>query len=284
MVRFRGPTKADKILVVDDDPSILGFIKTLLTDEGFEVAAASDGRVALELAEEFKPDVVLLDVMMPELDGLEVCRSLRERFMRTSIYIIILTARVTTADKVIGLRSGADDYVAKPFDPEELLERIRCGLRRMRDMAGLNPLTELPGNRLIEEAITRSIEDKRHFALMHVDIDNFKAFNDHYGVGRGDEAIELLAKVVEDSVMRADPEVAFAGHVGGDDLVAIVAPEEAEAIALTICRAWDRNVQGLYDDEDRAGVYRAPGSSQGDAALPGDEPFDRDRLECLPRV
>jgi len=117
-----------RILVVDDDPPSVKMTAFLLREEGYEVLTAEDGRQALELIEQEEPDLVILDVMMPHVDGLEVCRRVRQR---RSVPIIILSAKGETSDRVLGLDLGADDYLAKPFEPTELLARVKALLRRV---------------------------------------------------------------------------------------------------------------------------------------------------------
>jgi two-component system KDP operon response regulator KdpE len=120
-------TNKPLILVVDDDPKILRLLRVELTAQGFQVLVAERGRDALELAERQRPDLVILDIIMPGMDGLEVLRRLRES---SGVPVILLTAKGTDADKIIGLELGADDYLAKPFNPEELTARVRAVLRR----------------------------------------------------------------------------------------------------------------------------------------------------------
>src|SRR5687767_3542763 len=181
-----------RVLVVDDDAGIRQMLSTLLSEEGFEISTAPNGQEGLNRAVESVPDVVLLDVMMPDLDGLEVCRQLRSRPKTRYVCILLVTAKAGSGDKVAGLKAGADDFVTKPFDPEELIERIHTSLRRAQDMASLNPLTRLPGNQEIKRSIESNLGLGKDFSLMHFDIDNFKGFNDHYGLQRGDAAIRLL--------------------------------------------------------------------------------------------
>ncbi len=242
----------NRVLVADDDSSIVSLIATVLVGEGFEVITASDGREALEQALQHRPEIVLLDVMMPEMDGIEVCRRLRREPATAQSCVMLLTARTSTADKLMGLRAGADDYITKPFDPEELTERMRSALRRNREMAALSPLTGLPGNRQIEAMLVRLIEDRSPFALMHVDLDNFKAFNDHYGVLRGDMAIKRLARCIEDAMQQVARSRGFIGHVGGDDFVVVLDPELAVDTAEGIVREWDASVSELYGSVDAA--------------------------------
>ncbi|MBI2859360.1 MAG: response regulator transcription factor [Chloroflexi bacterium] len=122
--------KPGKILVVDDEKRIVNIVKAYLEREGFEVVAAYDGKVALEAVKHQSPDLVILDLMLPQVSGWDVCRSLRAE---TNIPIIMLTARDDANDKILGLELGADDYVTKPFDPKELVLRVKAVLRRMAD-------------------------------------------------------------------------------------------------------------------------------------------------------
>jgi DNA-binding response OmpR family regulator len=115
------------VLVADDEKNIVQLVKLYLTNEGFRVETAQDGQEALEKARRFKPDIVVLDIMMPRLDGLEVCRRLRKE---SNVPVIMLTARGDDVDKIVGLELGADDYVTKPFNPRELVARVKAVLRR----------------------------------------------------------------------------------------------------------------------------------------------------------
>ena len=123
---------AKKILVVDDEKKIVDIVKAYLEREGYQVITAYDGRSALELARRQPPDLIVLDLMLPEISGWDVCRTLRKD---SDIPIIMLTARDDTSDKIVGLELGADDYVTKPFDPKELVSRVRAILRRSEGRA-----------------------------------------------------------------------------------------------------------------------------------------------------
>ena len=240
----------EKILVVDDDPDIARFVEVNLRTYGYEVHMASDGLQALEKAHEVRPDLILLDVMMPNLDGFEVARRLRSDPRMANVNIIMLTAKAMSADKVLGLTAGADDYIIKPFDPIELVARVKGVLRRAGEMKAMSPLTGLPGNLRIQDEIHRLVESEQPFALLYADLDNFKAYNDHYGFLRGDAAIQLTARILQDVVTEAVGEGAFIGHVGGDDFVAVSPPEKAEALAQAIVDRFDAERATLYDEED----------------------------------
>jgi diguanylate cyclase (GGDEF)-like protein len=240
---------AESILVVDDDPDIARFVEVNLRSAGYEVSVAGDGEEALERATEIRPDLVLLDVMMPRLDGFEVAQRLRKNPQTANTSIIMLTAKALSSDKVTGLQSGADDYIIKPFDPIELLARVKGTLRRAKEMRNLSPLTGLPGNIRIQEEIERQVREHRPFAVLYVDLDNFKTYNDKYGFVRGDRLIQGTARMIQDAVMANDAD-GFVGHVGGDDFVAVVEPETAEDVAKKVCERFDQDRSLYYEDED----------------------------------
>ncbi|MGH2746546.1 MAG: GGDEF domain-containing response regulator [Actinomycetota bacterium] len=238
------------VLVADDDEDIVRFVEVNLRLEGFDVTIAVDGEAALKSALELHPDLALLDVMMPKLDGYEVCQALRNDARTKHMSIIMLTAKALSADKVVGLTVGADDYIIKPFDPIELVARVKSALRRSREMRDLNPLTELPGNVQVQNEVARKVASGDQFAVLYIDLDNFKAFNDHYGFLRGDEAIKLLARCISEAMQHCDGADCFLGHVGGDDFLAVVPSEIGEATAKEVIACWDQEIRSLYDSED----------------------------------
>jgi PleD family two-component response regulator len=245
----------ERLLVVDDDPFIARLLEIELKAAGYEVRVASDGQQALTQAQEECPDLVLADVMMPNMDGFELTRRLRQDSRTAGVSIIMLTARGLSADKLEGFAIGADDYIVKPFDTPELLARIRGVLRRSKDQRTASPLTGLPGNIRIEDEIDARVEQGQHFAILYADLDSFKAYNDHYGFLRGDQAIQATARLIEDATRETAGDVSFVGHVGGDDFVIVVQPEQAAPVAEAIVAAFDGGVGEWYDAEDRANGY-----------------------------
>ncbi|HET9672207.1 MAG TPA: response regulator, partial [Actinomycetota bacterium] len=201
----------ESILVVDDDPDIARFVEVNLRSAGYDVSVAGDGQEALDRAADLRPDLVLLDVMMPRLDGFEVAQRLRKNPQTANTSIIMLTAKALSSDKVTGLQSGADDYIIKPFDPIELLARVKGTLRRAKEMRNLSPLTGLPGNIRIQEEIERQVREHRPFAVLYLDLDNFKTYNDKYGFVRGDRLIQGTARMLQDAMMAHDVD-GFVGH------------------------------------------------------------------------
>lgn len=238
------------MLVVDDDPDLVRFVEVNLRFEGFETASAADGEAALKRAGELRPDLILLEVGLPEIDGYEVVRRLRAGLFTQQSSIIMLTGKTLSADKVVGLTAGADDYILKPFDPLELMARVKSTLHRAEELRAANPLTRLPGNARIQSELKERVATGAQFALMYIDLDNFKAFNDHAGFLRGDGAIKLLAECILSSASSWGGETPFVGHVGGDDFVAVIDAPGAETVAKDIVACWDRQVAGLYEAPD----------------------------------
>ena len=241
-----------RILIADDEPDIRLVLRTRLELDGFTVLEASDGAETVRMAQDEKPDLIVLDVMMPEMDGVEVCNRLRASFDTRNIPVIMLTARAGRDDKMSGLTKGANDYITKPFDLQELSQRVRNTLDWSRQQRSASPLTGLPGNHSINDEIRRRLAEQRSFALLQIDIDHFKAFNDYYGYGRGDEAIQLLARILSESVAQLGEGEGFVGHIGGDDFVVLARIDEAEALAKAITWRFDSTISALYDAPDRA--------------------------------
>ena len=256
---------AAKILIADDEPHIRRILQFLLEQAGYEVVAAADGREALELLAREGPDLLLLDVMMPHLDGFAVLQRIRADRETQRLPVIMLTARDESQARVKGLKGGANDYVAKPFDHEELLARVANMLETCQAQREANPLTGLPGNLAIEREIQNRLASGADFAAMYLDIDRFKSFNDHYGYARGDRAISFLSHVLCDSVAAVGDEGDFVGHVGGDDFVVICGGRQAVSLAQTIVRRFDAGVGDLHDAKDLANGYLETRSRTGDS-------------------
>lgn len=245
----------ERILVVDDDVDIARFVKLTLDLEGYEVLLAHDGPSALAAATQNPPDLIILDVMMAGMDGVEVTRRLRAEATTSAVPIIMLTAKSQTADKVLALDAGADDYVVKPFDALELVARVRGTLRRAKEFRDLSPLTGLPGNIRILREIGDRMRRGEEFAVCYCDIDGFKAVNDAYGFARGDEFIAALARTLLAAVTEAEGPAPFLGHVGGDDFVVICAPEQIRPLAEKAIAAYEKAADQLYDPGDRERGY-----------------------------
>ncbi|WP_329109375.1 response regulator [Micromonospora sp. NBC_01699] len=242
--------RKDVILVVDDDVDIARFVEFNLRLHGFDVLKAGDGQEALDMIEEHRPDLAVVDLMMPRIDGLELTRRLRADPMTSALPVIMLTAKGMTVDKVHGLTAGADDYLVKPFDTAELIARVSSTLRRNKEFREVSPLTGLPGNSRVRREITDRVRSGVDYAVGYVDIDRFKSVNDRYGFSRGDEFITALARSLHRAVVSVGLPPAFLGHIGGDDFVIVCAPEQVRPITEKAVVDFEKTADELYDPSD----------------------------------
>lgn len=230
-------------------------LEDILIEEGYQVETASDGDDLLHKAQLHVPDLMLIDVLMPHLDGYEAVRQLRNDTRLAHVPMLLLTARTAVEDVVAGFETGADDYITKPFQIPELLARIKAQLLRANRRPVQNPLTGLPGNTLIEEEVKHRLRTGEPFALLYTDLDHFKAFNDTYGFARGDQIIMLVAGLLGELREAHGADQAFLGHVGGDDFAVIVPPEAIAPFCEALIERFDREVLRFYDPQDVARGY-----------------------------
>jgi PleD family two-component response regulator len=255
-----------RILVCDDEPHIVQILKFTLEREGYQVFTAENGKVALDKAREVQPHLVLLDVMMPVMDGYEVCRKMREDFKMNQIPIIMLSAKGDDRARVVGLEGGANDYLVKPYSNDELLLRVKNVLEWNIKQKEANPLTGLPGNTAIERELKTRINRREDYAFLYIDIDNFKAFNDYFGYQKGDEIITHLANVLTKSVEKLGVKEDFIGHIGGDDFVLITDPSRGQFMAKYIIDEFDKGSLFLLGPEDVKRGYFEVRNRQGEIA------------------
>jgi len=239
-----------RILVADDERPIRHIVSNSLSKCGYDVVEACDGEEALALTRDYMPDLVILDVMMPHVDGFEVCRRLREDFATSRIPILFVTARREETDVLRGFEIGGDEYVTKPFSTSQLVARASAILRRVAQDRDVSPLTGLPGNAAIERHIQGIMDRDETFALHYADLDSFKGYNDVYGFDAGDEAILLLADALRTAAAMCTPRP-FIGHVGGDDFIIVTTEDNARSYAEAALADFAPRVPPLYREEDR---------------------------------
>ncbi len=227
-------------MIAEDEDSIANMLQEALVTARYDVRIARNGQEALDFIKKEPPDIVLLDVQMPGLNGFDVCKQIKSDVFLRHIPVLMLTAQGSVKNKVTGLESGADDYVTKPFDMDELFARIRTLVRRTRQGLEANPLTRLPGNVTIEKEIMQRIKNNTPFAVLYVDLNEFKAYNDTYGFVKGDDVIRETARIV---VSLAEVVGGFVGHVGGDDFVIVTTPDQAP----------EDRTRGFVTSKDRRG-------------------------------
>ena len=238
------------VLVVDDSETVARLLEWELCMAGYRVELASDGKSALKAAKDRTPDVVLTDVIMPEMDGFEVVRRLRADPTTAETAVIFVTARGMSADRMQGMALGADDYIVKPFDGPDLLARVAKVLQRAREARDESPLSALPGHARLRAELDGRIEREESFALLVSDLAGMKDYNDRYGFARGDRVLQLAARVVRDVSRQVAGPAAFAGHLGADDFAVLVPSEHATTLADAIIAGFDAQAPQLYDLED----------------------------------
>jgi signal transduction histidine kinase/DNA-binding response OmpR family regulator len=245
-----------RVLVVDDDASIRAICREVLEQAGFLVRDAGSAAAALAEARRFRPDLILLDVMMPVLDGFRTAEHLRADAATAMTPLIFLSAKGETADKVRAFRSGAEDYIVKPFDAAELVARVAKALERQARELGASPTTQLPGADAIEAEIDRRLRGgDRAATCCYLDLDNLKAFNDYYGYAKADGVIRQTGDLVRDVVARLGSPGDFIGHIAGDDFVLVVAGEHADRVCSAICARFDQLIPLYYNRDDRNRGY-----------------------------
>ena len=239
------------VLVVDDDASIRAICREVLEVSGYQVCDSASANAALSEAQRSRPNLVLLDVMMPGADGYRAAEMLRGSPAIGMAPIIFLSARGDTADKVRAFRAGAEDYIVKPFDSAELVARVGKALDRQARELGASPTTGLPGVDAIQGEIERRIEQREAAVICYLDLDNLKAFNDYYGYAKANAVIRQTGDVIRAAVAR-EGGADFVGHIAGDDFVFITTPDHADAMCCGICRSFDEVIPLYYDRVDRA--------------------------------
>jgi diguanylate cyclase (GGDEF)-like protein len=251
-----------RLLVVEDDFDISNMLRIYFDSQGYETIVAPRGEEALEVCRRSMPNLVILDIMLPDINGYEVCRRLRGSLRTSHIPIIFLTQRDERSDQIAGLELGADDYVTKPFDLQLLLLRVQGALRRAGWLNLTSPVTGLPSSKLIEEQL-RQIIRREGWSALYVGINGIKDFNDVYGFVAGDDVLRfaamLLNEVVDDLGTGAD----FVGHVGGDDFLITTTPAVSSKIQARLIQRFGDEVLTFYSFKDRERGYVEVVDGQG---------------------
>lgn len=254
--------KRPKILTIDDDPDILDVLKLTLA-EGYDVIQAGNGEAGLKMVHQKIPDLIICDYMMPVMNGPEFCRNVKKDILLSHIPVIMLTGKGEVRDRINGIEAGVDDYMIKPFSPDELLARIKMILRRTNRSLDASPLTHLPGNTTIMDELQMHIESGKAFAVGYADLDKFKEYNDKYGFEKGDAVIRETARILIKCVRDTGGPLTFIGHVGGDDFVFITDDEMIEKTCQSIINEFDKKIPSFYNEEDLKRGYILGADRQG---------------------
>ena len=257
-----------RLLVVEDDSDIGNMLKIYFSGMGFDVDVAMRGSDALERTRQVLPHLIVLDIMLPDIDGYEVCRSLRTNMRTSHIPVIFLTQKDERSDKLQGLELGADDYITKPFDIEELKLRVQGAIRRSERESLTDPRSGLPAGRLIEEQLRRIIREKG-WALLDTRLNHFEPFKDVYGFVAGDDVLRFTAMLIGEVVDELGTTSDFIGHAGGDNFIVITTEDKSDAIKNRLKARFDQEVLTHYNFIDREqGFVNAPSSDGTTVKVP----------------
>lgn len=253
-------------MFADDHEDTRSLVQDIFQASGYEVLAVPDGTAVMRAVAEREPDLLVLDLNMPGLSGFEVCRRIKSNPFTAHVPVLMLTAQGEIEVKVEGFEAGADDYLAKPFDPRELRARASALLRLVRRETDRNPTTGLPGGRAIEEELERRVATGRPFVVCYVDLDHFKAFADTFGFPQADHVIRDTGIAIRAAVEAHGRPGDFVGHIGGDDFLVVTDAEHAQSIARAAREGFRAVVAGVVGAEavergtfaglDREGIER----------------------------
>jgi PleD family two-component response regulator len=251
-----------RILVVEDDFDISNMLRIYFQSQGYEVAVAPRGGDALEMCRQQLPNIVVLDIMLPDIDGYEVCRQLRSNLRTSHIPIIFLTQKDERSDKIQGLELGADDYITKPFDVEELRLRVKNAIARATYESLTNPTTGLPSARLIEDQLRRLLR-RDNWGIIYIGIDHLEPFKEVYGFVAADEVLRYTAMVLGETADRIGTPEDFIGHIGGDDFLVITRKELIRPMVQDMTRRFSEGIVTHYDFKTRQQGYLVIRDDQG---------------------
>jgi CheY-like chemotaxis protein len=247
-----------RILYFEDDEAIGNMVKLYFSGMGIDVDVTGRGFDALKRAKKVLPHLIILDIMLTDIDGYEVCRILRTSTRTSHIPVIFLTVKDERSDKLQGLELGADDYITKPFDIDELKLRVLGAIRRAERENLTDPRSGLPAGRLIEKQLRRIIREKG-WALLDIGINHFEPFKNVYGFVAGDDVLRFTAMLISEVVDELGATSDFIGHAKEDNFIIITKEEKAEAIKTRLKERFSSEVQSHYNFLDREqGFIRIP--------------------------
>jgi len=239
-----------RILIVDDDVDLAELLRTKLVDEGHEVAISHTGEGAFEMAKKFKPDTAILDIMLPGVTGYQICRRIRKDPELYTIGILILTALGEEPEVQHGLEQGADDFLAKPFKLDHLIEKL-AGLAALQDsVVRRNPATDLPGTEAVKREINHKLARGMAIAACYIDIVGFKAYCAAYGQQGQKRALEFMAQTLVKLVRNIGLYESFVSHLGGEHFVVMTNLGDYERFCSALMQTFDSTVSQLYSAKE----------------------------------
>jgi diguanylate cyclase (GGDEF)-like protein len=256
-----------RLLIVEDDLDIANMLKIYFSGLDYQVEVAVRGSDALEITKKALPHLIVLDIMLPDIDGYEVCRRLRTNMRTSHIPVIFLTQKDERSDKLQGLELGADDYITKPFDIEELKLRVQGAIRRSERESLTDPRSGLPAGRLIEEQL-RHIIRMKEWALLDIRLNHFETFRDVYGFVAGDDVLRFTAMLIGEVLDETGSASDFVGHAGGDNFIVMTTENSATATKHLLKERFTEEVKTHYNFIDRDQGYMVAQTANGPVNTP----------------
>jgi PleD family two-component response regulator len=248
-----------RLLIVEDDYDISNMLRIYFSGQGYDVDVALRGSDALEKTRQVMPNLIVLDIMLPDIDGYEVCRNLRLSIRTSHIPVIFLTQRDERSDRLQGLELGADNYITKPFDIEELKLYVQNAIARSERESLTDPQTGLPAGRLIENRLREIIRQRKGWAFMDVRINYFESFKDVYGFIAANDVLRFTAMMIGEVMDELGSPNDFIGHAGGDNFIVISADDSSDAVRKRLKSRFKEEVLSHYNFMDRQqGFILAP--------------------------
>ncbi|MDL1899641.1 response regulator [Anaerolineae bacterium CFX9] len=244
-----------RILVVEDDADIANLLKTYFSGQGYEVQVAMRGGDALTMTRKQLPNLIVLDIMLPDMNGYDVCRQLRTTTRTSHIPIIFLTQKDERSDKIQGLELGADDYIVKPFDIEELKLRVQNAITAANRQTQIDSKSNLPTGRLIEDHLRTLMHANRAWTYFDLKVNEFDSFTDVYGFVAGDEVIRFMALLIGEVIDEVGTPDDYAGHPGRDNFVVISHAADPTPMRERLIERFDDEVRQHYSFIDRERGY-----------------------------
>ena len=246
-----------KILIVEDDPDVAEMLTAYFRSQEYEVFTVNWGEDGVRSAVQVSPELVILDIRLPDIDGYEVATRLRRDRRTADIPIIFLTEKRDRSDKLQGLEIGADDYITKPFDVQELRLRVRNALKRVSQGSLTNPITGLPEGALVDEKLSEVL-GKDNASLLCISIQNMGTFREAYGFVASDDVLRAISLMIVNTLREFSRPDDFLGHLSATDFVLVVPPSSLQVLRDKLKSRLDQSVEYFYPLKDREQVAKRP--------------------------
>lgn len=246
-----------KILIVEDDLDVAEMLNAYLGVQGYQVFTANFGEEGVRICTKERPDLVILDIRLPDIDGYEVARRVRGDRHTKNTPIIFLTEKRERADRLRGFESGADDYITKPFDIQELRLRVRNLLERTRQDFLINPVSGFPEGDLVDERLGECLQENDQ-GLLLVSLENLDNFRELYGFVASDDVLRAVSLMIHTAIQEIGSPEGFLGHMSATDFIIVISPEKISALAERIESRLVHSLDYFYPIRDRAKAVSWP--------------------------